>query len=327
MVASAGMKGRANEADCSMKVIRGLEDIPGEFRDAFVTIGNFDGVHLGHVPIFKKLIEEAHRENRKAVVITFDPHPKKVLHPDISPFYLITSLEEKIKLLEDIGIDGLILLPFNLEFAKITAEAFVNTILWDKLHIRKIFIGHDYFFGKNKVGNAAFLTNKGKKLGFDVNAFNAVKFEGETISSTRLRYAILNGNVKMAEKLLGRPYNVSGIVIPGKSRGSVLGIPTANIEPDKELLPARGVYAVIVYLEENRHQGVLNIGFNPTFSDDKLSIEVYLFDFSENIYGKRLNVLFIDRIRDEIKFDTSRQLIEQIEKDIEQTKAILKPYF
>jgi riboflavin kinase/FMN adenylyltransferase len=309
-----------------MKVIRGLEDIPGEFRDAFVTIGNFDGVHLGHVPIFKRLIEEAHRENRRAVVITFDPHPKKVLHPDISPFYLLTSLEEKIKLLEDIGIDGLILIPFSLEFAKITAEAFVNTVLWDKLHIRKIFIGHDYFFGKNKVGNAAFLTSKGKKLGFEVSVFNAVKFGDETISSTRLRYAILNGNVKVAANLLGRPYNVSGIVIPGKSRGAILGIPTANIKPDKELLPARGVYAVIVDLEGRRHQGVLNIGFNPTFSDSELSTEVYLLDFNGNIYGKRLNVFFIDRIRDEIKFDTPAQLIKQIKKDVEQTRTILQPY-
>jgi riboflavin kinase/FMN adenylyltransferase len=310
-----------------MKVIRGLDDIPDEFRDAHVTIGNFDGVHLGHIPILKKIIEEAHGENRKALVITFDPHPKKVLHPDISPFYLITTLEEKIKLLEDLGIDGVILIPFNLEFSKISAEAFVNQILWDKLHIRKIFVGHDYSFGKNKVGNVTFLAGKGKILGYAVDVFNAVKYGDETISSTRLRYAILNGNVKMAMRLLGRPYNVSGVVIPGKSRGSTLGIPTANIKPDKELIPTEGVYAVIVHIEDNRFQGVLNIGFNPTFCDNERSVEVFILDFSGNIYGKRLNVVFIDRLRDEVKFDTPEQLVEQIKKDVDQALVILKPYF
>jgi len=310
-----------------MKVIKGLDDIPDEFRDAYVTIGNFDGVHLGHIPILKKIIEEAHGENSKALVITFDPHPKKVLHPDISPFYLITTLEEKIKLLKDVGIDGVILLPFNLEFAKISAEAFVNHILWHTLRIRKIFVGHDYCFGKNKVGNVTFLANKGKKLGFDVDVFNAVKFGDETISSTRLRYAILNGNVRMAMRLLGRPYNVGGIVIPGRGRGSALGIPTANIKPDKELIPTEGVYAVIVHLEDKRFRGVLSIGFNPTFSDNERSIEVYILDFNGNIYGKKLNVLFIDRIRDEVKFDTPIQLVEQIKKDVDQALVILKPHF
>lgn len=310
-----------------MKVIRDLNNIPPEFRDAYVTIGNFDGVHLGHIPILKKLIDEAHKENRKALVITFDPHPKRILHPEIKPFYLITSLEEKIKLLEYTGIDGLILIPFDLEFSKTTAEAFVDQILWDKLHIRKIFIGHDYTFGKNKAGNEALLFSRGKKLGFDVDVFHAVKLGDETVSSTRLRYAILNGNVKMAAKLLGRHYNISGTVVPGKSRGTALGIPTANIKPDNDLLPARGVYAVIVNLGAERYQGVLNIGFNPTFSDNELSIEVFLLDFTGDMYGKKLNILFIERIRDEAKFDKPEQLVEQIKRDIDQARAILKLYF
>ncbi|NTW17190.1 MAG: bifunctional riboflavin kinase/FAD synthetase [Syntrophaceae bacterium] len=310
-----------------MKVVRGLEDIPQEFRDAYVTIGNFDGVHLGHIPILKKIIEEAHGESRKALVITFDPHPKKVLHPDIKPFYLITTLEEKIQLLEEVGIDGVILLPFSLEFSKISAEAFVNQILWYTLHIRKIFVGHDYSFGKNKVGNATYLANKGKKFGFGVEVFSAFKFGDETISSTRLRYAILNGNVKMATRLLGRPYSVGGTVIPGKHRGTALGIPTANINPEKELIPIEGVYAVIVQLEDTRYKGVLNIGFNPTFSDNERSIEVYILDFSGNIYGKSVKVFFIDRIRDEVKFDTPEQLVGQIKNDVEQALAMLKPYF
>ena len=267
--------GRVDEEGQRMKVIRSLDKIPGEFRDAFVTIGNFDGVHLGHVPILKKLIEEAHREDRKAVVITFDPHPKKILRPDIRPFYLLTSVEEKIRLLEDIGIDGLILIPFDLNFSKMTAESFVCDILWDKLRIRKIFVGHDYSFGKSKTGNKVFLAEFGKKLGFEVDIIDAVKVDHETISSTRLRHLILEGDVKTAARLLGRPYNISGIVVPGKKRGGILGIPTANIKPEKELIPAQGVYAVIAHLETGSYKGVLNIGFNPTFSDTDLSVEVF----------------------------------------------------
>jgi riboflavin kinase/FMN adenylyltransferase len=317
---------RADGEGQRMRVVRSLEEIPGEFRDAFVTIGNFDGVHLGHVPILKKLIEEAHRENSKALVITFDPHPKKILRPDIRPFYLLTSVEEKIKLLEDIGIDGLILIPFDLNFSKMTAESFVCDILWDKLHIRKIFVGHDYSFGKSKTGNKIFLAEFGKKLGFGVDIIDAVKLDEETISSTRLRHLILEGDVKAAARLLGRPYNVSGIVVPGKKRGSILGIPTANIKPDKELIPAQGVYAVISHLEKDRYNGVLNIGFNPTFSDTDLSVEVYLLDFSGDIYGRKVDVLFIEKIRDEVKFENPEQLVKQIRKDIDEAWTILKPY-
>ena len=317
---------RVDQEGQRMKVIRSLDKIPGEFRDAFVTIGNFDGVHLGHVPILKKLIEEAHRKGGRAVVITFDPHPKKILRPDIRPFYLLTSVEEKIKLFEDIGIDGLILIPFDLNFSKMTAESFVCDILWDKLHIRKIFVGHDYSFGKSKTGNKIFLAEFGKKLGFEVDIIDAVKLDQETISSTRLRHLILEGDVKTAARLLGRPYNISGIVVPGKKRGSILGIPTANIKPDKELIPAQGVYAVIVHLEEECYKGVLNIGFNPTFSDNDLSVEVFLFDFSGDIYGKKVDVLFIERIRDEVKFENPEQLVKQIRKDIDEARTILKPY-
>ena len=309
-----------------MRVVRSLEKIPGEFRNAFVTIGNFDGVHLGHVPILKKLIEEAHRENTKALVITFDPHPQKVLRPNIRPFYLLTSVEEKIKLLEDIGVDGLILIPFDLKFSKMTAESFVCDILWDKLHIRKIFVGHDYSFGKSKTGNKIFLAEFGKKLGFEVDIIDAVKLNEETISSTRLRQLILEGDVRTAAKLLGRPYNISGIVVPGKRRGSILGIPTANIKPDKELIPAQGVYAVISHIEKDRYKGVLNIGFNPTFSDTDLSVEVYLLDFSGDIYGKKVDVLFIGRIRNEVKFDNPEQLVKQIKRDIDEARTILEPY-
>ncbi|MFA4916642.1 MAG: bifunctional riboflavin kinase/FAD synthetase [Syntrophales bacterium] len=312
-----------------MKVIKGIEDKSAlyEFSDSFVTIGNFDGVHLGHQHIIKRLVREAHENNRKTVVITFDPHPKKVLHPEKRPFYLIASLEEKINLFEGLGVDAVILIPFSLEFSTMTAEDFVCRFLSDKLHIRKIFIGYDYTFGKNKVGNAAFLVDFGNRLGFDIDIINAIRInDNSVISSTCIRNAILQGNVKTVLKALGRPYNLSGTVIEGKMRGGDLGFHTANIKPDKALIPAHGVYAVIACLEEAQYQGVTNIGLNPTFADDKLSIEVHLFDFNRNIYGKSLDVLFIDRIRDEIKFPDPKKLIEQIKRDIEKAKAILKPH-
>ena len=306
-----------------MKVFKELADITPEFMGGYVTIGNFDGVHRGHVPLFKKISHQAKAENRKSVVITFDPHPKKILNPEIKPFYLITTIEEKIRLIEQQGIDAVLIIPFSLEFSSITSEEFIRQILWDKLRIRKIFIGHDYTFGKNRQGNETFLKTFGKKLGFEVAVINAVTLGVEAISSTRLRFAILGGDVKTAAALLGRPYNISGIVIEGKKRGRLLGFPTANIKPDKELMPARGVYAVTVQFDERQYRGVLNIGLNPTFADVALSMEVYLIDFNENIYGKRLNVCFIDRIRDEVKFDGPEQLIEQIKRDIDQAKAML----
>ena len=309
-----------------MKLIKGMGDIPDEFRDAFVTIGNFDGVHLGHRFIFKTLIQEARQENRKAVVITFDPHPKKILHPDRRPFYLITTLEEKIRFIEKQGIDALMVIPFTLAFSESTAEEFVRRILWDALHIRKILIGHDYTFGRNKAGNESLLTAFGNKLGFEVGIINAFKINNTVVSSTRLRYAILEGDVKKAGAILGRPYNLSGIVIEGSRRGGTLGFPTANIKPVKVLIPANGVYAAIIHMEGNRCQGVLNIGVNPTFADEKLSIEVHLLDFNDNIYGKNLDILFIDRIRDEKKFEGPEKLVEQIKQDIDQARSLLRPH-
>lgn len=309
-----------------MHVLTGTEGIPPEFREAFITIGNFDGVHLGHRCIFQKLILEARKENRKALLVTFVPHPKMLLHPERRPFYLLTTIEEKIKLLEALGLDALILIPFTLEYAQMTAESFILEVLWKNLQVRKIFIGHDYSFGKDKRGNKDMLTAFGKKLGFDVAVINAVAVGDAVISSTRIRAAILEGDVKTAAMLLGRPYNVSGTVIEGKRRGAALGFPTANIKPHKELLPAKGVYAAIVNLEGKRYNGALSIGLNPTFGDVQLSMEVHLMDFSGDIYGKYVDVLFIERIREERKFPGPEMLSLQIKKDTEEARDRLKAF-
>jgi riboflavin kinase / FMN adenylyltransferase len=307
-----------------MDVIRGIENIPTHLRCAVVTIGNFDGIHLGHQLIIRRLVEEARRENCPAVVISFDPHPKMVLHPERRPFYLITSLEEKIRLLAGLDVNTFILIPFSLEYARTTAEEFVRGVLAERLHIRKIIIGHDYTFGRGKEGNEAFLSTSGKQLGFEVEVMNAVRVGETTVSSTRIREALLAGEVRLAASLLGRPYTLGGRVISGNRRGALLGFPTANISADKELIPARGVYAVDVLLEGSRRQGALSIGINPTFTDGKHSIEVHILDFNGDIYDKTLDMLFIERLRDEIRFDSPEALIAQIERDIARVREILR---
>ncbi|MEI6315563.1 MAG: bifunctional riboflavin kinase/FAD synthetase [Syntrophus sp. (in: bacteria)] len=308
-----------------MKIIHQIDNIPEELTGSYLTIGNFDGVHRGHQYLFHHLVNQARNAERKAVVLTFDPHPKMVLHPDRRPFYLITSIEEKIRLIEARGVDGLIIIPFNLAFAKTTAREFVCDLLWGKLRIKKILIGHDYTFGKGKEGNEAFLVAQGRKLGFDVEVMGAFQVDETIISSTRVRNAILDGNVKAAAAWLGRPYNLVGMVVPGHNRGAGLGFPTANIEPEKELVPARGVYAAWARIDDKTYGSVLNIGMNPTFDDNKMSIEVHLLDFRGDIYGKTLEILFMEKLRDEKKFSGPAELIVQIRKDVEQARTQLSP--
>ncbi len=307
-----------------MDVIRGVENIPAHLRCAVVTIGNFDGIHLGHRIIIRRVVEEARREKCPAIVISFDPHPKMVLHPERRPFYLITSLEEKVRLLEGLDVDTFLLIPFTLEYARTTAEEFVRSVLADRLRIRKIVIGHDTTFGRGKQGNADFLASFGRQLGFEVEVMNAVRVGETTVSSTRIREALLAGDVRLAASLLGRHYTLSGRVVSGQHRGVRLGFPTANISADKELVPARGVYAVYVVLEGIRRPGALSIGINPTFTEMKRSVEVHILDFNEDIYGKSLDVIFIERLRDEIRFASPEELIAQIKRDVARAREILR---
>lgn len=310
-----------------MQVIKGAaERIPPEFTGSFITIGNFDGVHLGHRHIFQTLIGQASQANRKSLLVTFDPHPKMILHPERRPFYLLTTIEEKLGLLEAHGLDAVILIPFNLEYAKTTAESFIMDFLWEKLRAGKIFIGHDYTFGKNKAGNEDMLAAYGKKLGFAVEVIQAFSIDDKIVSSTTIREAILKGDVKKAAVLLGRPYNVKGGIIKGMGRGVTLGFPTANIKPYKELLPANGVYAALITLEGTSYQAVLSLGVNPTFGDVSLSLEVHLLDYAGgSIYGKSLEIFFMDRLREERRFSGPAELIAQIKKDIAAARAILHP--
>jgi riboflavin kinase/FMN adenylyltransferase len=306
-----------------MLVFKNIENITEDFRGSFVTIGNFDGVHLSHQFICRKLASEAKAAGAKSLVITFDPHPKMILHPDIRPFYLITTLEEKLKLLENCGIDGVLVIPFSLDYSRITAEEFVRGFLGKKLAIKKIIVGHDYTFGRGKKGNSDYLISCGNEMGFAIEVVDAFKVGEDIISSTLVRNSIIKGDFKTVASLLGRCYNVAGIVVSGRGRGVGLGFPTANIEPEKELLPPSGIYAAFAEVEGKRYMAALNIGEKPTFADYTCTFEVHLLDFSGDLRGKRMNTEFVEKLRDIIKFDSPETLKVQITADVEKARSIL----
>jgi riboflavin kinase/FMN adenylyltransferase len=306
-----------------MIVFKGIENITEDFRGSFVTIGNFDGVHLSHQFICRKVASEAKNAGAKSLIITFDPHPKMILHPNIRPFYLVTTLEEKLKLLEACGIDGTLVIPFTMDYSRMTAEEFVHEFLGQKLAIKKIIIGHDYTFGQGKKGNSDYLISTGREMGFAVEVVDAFKMGDNIISSTLIRNLIIKGDFKMVTALLGRWYNIAGPVVSGRGRGVGLGFPTANIEPEKELLPPAGIYAAFVEVEGKRFMAALNIGEKPTFADYTFTFEVHLLDFSGDLRGKRLNTEFVEKLRDIIKFDSPEKLKMQIAADVEKARSIL----
>jgi riboflavin kinase/FMN adenylyltransferase len=306
-----------------MNIFRALQDVTADFCGCFVTIGNFDGVHLGHQFICRKLAAEAREAKTKSLVITFDPHPKMILHPDIRPFYLITTLEEKLSRLADCGVDGVLVIPFSLDYAKMTAGEFVQEVLVNKLKIKKIIIGHDYTFGHGKKGNSDYLMYCGRRLRFDVAVVEAFHVGGDVISSTLIRKFILQGDFPKVTAFLGRRYNVAGKVVSGRGRGVELGFPTANIEPEKELLPPAGIYAAFVNTQGKRYMAALNIGQKPTFADYTFTFEVHLLDFSGDLRGQILQTEFVEKMRDIIKFDHPEKLKKQIAADVEKARLIL----
>jgi len=307
-----------------MIVFEGIESITKDFRGALVTIGNFDGVHLSHQHICRKLASEAKSAGKQSLVITFDPHPKMILHPNIRPFYLITTRAEKMDLLASCGVDATVIITFDGHYARTTAEQFVQDFLWSKLAITKIIIGHDYTFGQARQGNDAYLKTQGRKLGFSVEVIKAFKIDDEIVSSTLIRNYILAGDVRTAAKLMGRHYNVAGAVGSGAGRGAGLGYPTANIAPEKELLPPPGIYAAFVTVDDHQYMGALNIGAKPTFEDYTSTFEVFLLDYTGDLRGEKINVLFVEKLRDIVKFDGPESLKRQIALDVEKTKDILK---
>jgi len=309
-----------------MELVKNIDQIEKPYKNAVITIGNFDGVHIGHQALFHEVIEKADSIGGTSIVMTFDPHPVRVLKQN-GHLPLITMNEQKVELIENSGIDVLICIQFNKEFAAISAKDFVEDLLLKCIGMKAIVVGKDYTFGKNREGNLDLLQTFANNLGFEVIVADWVQTSKglpNRISSTRTRELVMAGEVDEAKKLLGRYYQIRGLVITGRNRGGkLLGFPTANITLHDELCPKNGVYAVTVDCMEKKYQGVANIGYSPTFDDGVFSVEVHILDFNENIYGQKIRVNFVQRIRDEIKFSDIAELSDAIRNDIEKARKIL----
>lgn len=307
-----------------MKVYEGLAQF-SRLPKAVVTSGTFDGVHIGHQKILGKLTDLAKKTGSETVVITFWPHPRMVLHADSKDLKLLSTFEEKARLLEEYGIDHLIKIAFTKEFSQLSSIDFIRNILIDAIGTTHLVIGYDHRFGKNREGSFDHLVAHKKDYGFEVEEISRQDIDNIGVSSTRIRNALANGQVEVAADYLGRPYSFEGTVIEGEKIGRQLGFPTANIHiaEDYKLIPSDGVYAVKVLLDGKRYKGMLNIGQRPTVGGQNRTVEVHVFNFDENIYGKRMTIYLIKQIRTELKFGSLEMLKGQLHQDKESAIAIL----
>lgn len=309
-----------------MKVIKDISEFEYDKKSA-VTVGTFDGIHLGHREIIEKLNKVKTAKGLRSIVITFEPHPQIVLKNKTGNIKILTTLEEKLEIFRSLNIDIVYVIKFNIEFSETTAEDFYKNYLIDKIGLNDLILGYDHMFGKNREGNFDTLKALSKKYDFTVDKVEEFKIDGEHISSTVLRNLLcINGDVRKVRRILGRNYSVEGMVVSGKKLGRELGYPTANIEISDEykLIPKTGVYAVETIIEGKKHSGMMSIGKNPTVTDeDTIKLEVNIFDFDEDIYGKKIKINFIDYIRDEKKFDSLEELVKQLDFDKESTFKII----
>jgi len=301
-------------------------------QNAVVTIGTFDGVHIGHQKIIKRVNESAKASGGESVVLTFFPHPRMVLYPDDHGLLLLNTLEEKKKLMEQYGVQHLIVHPFSQKFSRTSVTEYVRDILVNKIGTKKLVIGYDHHFGRNREGTLKDLQELGGVYNYEVEEIPEQDIHDVAVSSTKIRNSLLEGDVTAASEFLGHDYSLTGIVIKGKEIGRTLGFPTANIyiSENYKLVPPKGIYAVTLEIpsmkkdaSSNREIGMLSIGTRPTFDDGEISIEVNILNFEKNIYGERITVCFKSRLRDELKFDSADDLIKQMEKDKEQTLKLL----
>ena len=300
-----------------MKIISASGRIEAS-KKTFLAIGVFDGVHRGHQFLIRQVVAKAKSEGALSVVMTFDPHPVHILHPQMyCP--LLVSLPYRLKLIEDLGVDVCMVIHFTKKFSRLTPEQFIQDYLVKKIHPQKVFIGDDFRFGQNRSGDLNFFKTAARRYGFKVKIVFALKNKSEAISSTRIRCLIASGNLDAAARLLGRLVSVRGTVVRGDSRGKELGFPTANIHPDCDSLPPCGVYLVDVNVNHQRLKGMANIGVRPSFhhqkKTDKTIIEAHILDFNQNIYGQEMVIEFIKKIRNEIKFPSQEKLTAQIKMD------------
>ncbi len=295
-------------------------------RNPVLTLGNFDGIHIGHQKIIRKVVERARELGCPSAVYTFEPHPLRVVAPHKSP-PLLLEREDKKRIIESFGIDYLILARFTKEFAAKHPREFVEEVLVRELSVKEVWVGHDYAFGRGKTGTVEYLKELGGEFGFGVRVVPACKRGGLVVSSSRVRELISRGEVKEAARLLARPYSIKGRVVKGRVVGRTIGFPTANLDVVNELVPARGVYAAYAKLNGRPYMAVVNIGTAPTFSKKAHkaeTVEVHLLDFRGDIYGKEMEVFFIKRLRDERPFDSVEELARNIDKDVSDARRVLK---
>lgn len=305
-----------------MKIIKGSHKLKNlNLKNPVLTIGNFDGLHIGHQLIIKSAVQRAKVIGGVSILYTFNPHPLAVLAPHKSP-PIITTFAEKVQLLKKSGVDLLVAERFTKKFAENTPEQFIRDILCQRFHPHEILVGHDYAFGKGRGGTVNLLKKMGRELGFIVWEIRDIRIDDIPVRSTTIRNFISQGKVYEAGRLLGRPYRLAGTVLKGKQRS--IGFATANLDPDKQLVPRNGIYAIRAETPYGMFDGVVNIGFCPTFGSNARTIEAHLFDFNKTLYGKRIALLFVDRLRGEKKFKDVTSLKLQIEKDIRRAKKVLR---
>lgn len=301
-----------------MRIFRELSEVVRDDNN-IVTLGTFDGIHLGHKKIINEVVKKATDYGDESFLITFHPHPRKIISRGHNIKLLNTSTE-KLEMFKSLGIQNLLIINFTKEFSKLSPEAFIDNYIVNGIGAKEVVIGYDHHFGKGRGGDIGFLKNKGIKSGFKVTIIPGFQIENTIVSSSKIRDALLAGNIVTVSKYLGRFYSFNGIVVKGDKRGRELGFPTANlrIENEDKLLPAIGIYAVEFIVKGNIYQGLLSIGKRPTFYDSgEIVPEVYVFDFNEDIYGENVTVNLVERIRGEEKFSSAEELIEQMKKDKE----------
>jgi riboflavin kinase/FMN adenylyltransferase len=305
-----------------MKIIRGMKNLEGPPPYPVVAIGNFDGVHIGHQMIFRRASAYACENGGTSVAFTFEPHPLKIIAPSRVP-PLLTTFRKKMGLIEACGIDRVICAEFDRQFADQRPREFAGNILSEKIGAREVVVGFDYAFGRGREGTVPYLRKMGEEFGFRVHVVEPIEHQGRLVSSSYVRELIEDGEVKAAAGFLGRPYSIEGPVVHGHKTGGAIGVPTANIDTGRMQVPGNGVYAVRVRHRGRVQDGVANVGFNPTFHRDRLSVEVHIFDFEEKIYGQEIEVEFVDRIRSETEFASADDLVRQIARDIERARELL----
>ncbi|MEG2100813.1 bifunctional riboflavin kinase/FAD synthetase [Chryseobacterium sp.] len=303
-----------------MKVFKNFSDYLSQ-KPLALSLGMFDGVHLGHKSIIDELTKIGSKKNLDTAILTFWPHPRFVFNPQ-EDLKLLNTLDEKKVLIEKYGIANLFLKEFDDEFRNLTGEEFVRQILVEKLNVKYLIVGYDHVFGKNKSGNFELLQKLSKELDFEVEQMEAINIHENNISSTKVRTALLNGNILDANEMLGYSYSVSGTVAHGKKLGRTIGYPTANIEPESiKLLPKKGAYIVEVFIKNHQYKGMLSVGTNPTVNGEKLTVEVYILDFNDDIYDENITVKFRDFLHEEIKFEGIEKLVERLDEDKRLTEA------